>query len=342
MLNIERTKELKAFVEAKKGTAVELARAQAILMHEREMGFTLIQELTGFKRSALFKWKARFSKQGCVGIKEPAKRKPRALLTKTQCNEIIKNIKTTTPESFGYETKFWTTGILAHLIKEQYNVVYKTKRPFYLLFKGAKFTYHKPGQQYKNRSQTVVDEWKEKNIPIIKQHLQGKNAVVLTGDEMVLSTQTTVQKIWLPKNEFPKIDISNKRMNRSVYGFLNVLDGSQHAFKTEWQNSAITCEILEGLCQIYNGKDILLVWDNAPWHRSKEVRKWLSETKHKIRLLAFPPYAPDLNPQEHVWKAGRSNVTHNTFIENIDKAADQFVSYLNDTCFPYDFFGVAA
>jgi transposase len=342
MLNLERTQELKAFVEARKGTAVELARAQAILMHEKEMGFALIQELTGFKRSALFKWKSRFSKQGCAGIKEPEKKKPRALLTKAQCNEIIKNIKTTTPESFGYESKFWTTGILAHLIKEQYNVAYKTKRPFYLLFKEAKFTYHKPGQQYKNRNQAVVDEWKEKNIPIIKEHLKNSNAVVLTGDEMVLSTQTTFQKIWLPKNEFPKIDVSNKRMNRSVYGFLNVLNGSQHAFKTEWQNSSITCEVLEKLCQIYKGKDILLVWDNAPWHKSKEIRKWLSETKNKIRLLAFPPYAPDLNPQEHVWKTGRSMVTHNKFIENIDTSTDEFVGYLNETCFNYDFFGVAA
>jgi transposase len=342
MLSVERTKELKSFVEAKKGTAVELARTQAIMMHEDAMSLALIQQLTGFKRSAIFKWKARFSEQGCAGIKEPEKRKPRALMTKAQCNEIINNIKTSTPETFGYQSKFWTTAVLAHFIEKQYNVVYKTKRPFYLIFKEAKFTYHKPGQQYKKRNQRAVDEWKEKNIPIIKEHLKKPNAVVLTGDEMVLSTQTTLQKVWLPKNEFPKIDVSNKRDSRSVYGFLNISNGQEHAFKAEWQNSTITCEILEKLCQIYEGKDILLNWDNAPWHKSKEVRKWLSETKHKIHLLAFPPYSPDLNPQEHVWKTGRSNVTHNTFIEDIDKATDEFVNYLNNTCFAYDFFGVAA
>ncbi len=342
MLSVERAKELKTFVEAKKGTAVELARAQAILMYEREMGHALIQELTGLKRSALFKWKSRFTQKGTDGILEPKKKGPKALLTKTQCDEIIKHIQTTTPEEFDYESRFWTTSILAHHIKECYNVAYKSKKPFYILFKEAKFTYHKPGAQYKNRDQKVVDEWKEKNIPIIKEHLEKTNAVVLTGDEMVLSTQTTFQKIWLPKNEFPKIDISNKRNNRSIYGFLNITNGSEHAFKTEWQNSAITCEVLEKLCQLYLDKDILLVWDNAPWHKSKEVREWLSQTKHRIRLLAFPLYAPDLNPQEHVWKVGRSNVTHNKFIENIDVATDEFVGHLNKTCFNYDFFGLAA
>lgn len=340
MLSVEKVKELKIFVEAKKGSAVELARAQAILMHEMKMGNALINDLTGLKRSALFKWKSRFVAKGVDGILEPKKKGPRALLTKSQCNEIIKNITNVTPESFGYQSKFWTTSILGHLIREQYNVAYKTKKPLYLLFKEAKFTYHKPGQQYKNRDQKVVDEWKEQNIPIIKEHLQKPNAVVLTGDEMVLSTQTTLQKIWLPKNEFPKIDVSNKRVNRSVYGFLNIANGAEHAFKTEWQNSAITCEILEKLCQMYQGKDILLIWDNAPWHKSKEVREWLSNTKHAIRLLSFPPYAPDLNPQEHVWKDGRSHVTHNKYIENIDTSTDEFVTYLNKTCFRYDFFGL--
>jgi transposase len=340
MLSIARTTELKEFVESKKGTAKELARAQAILMHEKKMGYVLIRELTGFKRSALFKWKSRFLKQGTVGIKEPEKKKPRALLTKIQCNEIIKNIKTTSPESFGYESKFWTTGILAHLIKEQYSVAYKTKKKFYLLFKEAKFTYHKPGQQYKNRDQKLIDEWKERNIPIIKEHLFKPNAVVLTGDEMVLSTRTTFQKIWLPQNDFPKIDISVKRINRSVYGFLNISNGFEHAFKTERQNSVTTCQILEKLCKIYQGKDILLVWDNASWHKSTEIREWLSKTEHKIHLLAFPPYAPELNPQEHVWKSGRANVTHNKFIEDIDTATNEFVKYLNDTCFNYDFFGL--
>jgi len=152
---------------------------------------------------------------------------------------------------------------------------------------------------------------------------------------MVLSTQTTFQKIWLPVNSFPKIDISNKRMNRSVYGFLNVKNGIEHAYKAEWQNSAITCKVLEKLCQLYRGEKIVLLWDNAPWHRSKEVRQWLKKTKHDILLIAFPRYAPELNPQEHVWKEGRSKITHNKFVEHIDKTVTKFVDYLNNTLFKY-------
>lgn len=81
----------------------------------------------------------------------------------------------------------------------------------------------------------------------------------------------------------------------------------------------------------------MLIWDNASWHKSEQIKAFLRNTQHSFHLIQFPPYAPELNPQEHVWKAGRTNVTHNTFIENIDKATDQFLNYLNETFFEYKF-----
>src|SRR4029077_9891621 len=153
-----------------------------------------------------------------------------------------------------------TTSILAEYIKREFNVEYKTKKPLYLLFKKAKFTYHKPGQQYRNRNQEKIDQAVAETTPVVQQHLADKNTVVLTGDEMVLSTQTTFQKIWLPVGSFPKVDVSNKRANRSIYGFLNVKAGKVHAFKTEWQNSEMTCKVLDKLCAQYADKHIVILW----------------------------------------------------------------------------------
>lgn len=54
----------------------------------------------------------------------------------------------------------------------------------------------------------------------------------------------------------------------------------------------------------------------------------------KLKLSFFQNML-ELNPQEHVWKEGRNKVTNNKFIENIDKATDEFVDYLNTTRFNY-------
>lgn len=334
-LNIDQIGVLRDCVDKKSGSARELAKAQAILLYEKQIPYELIFEITRLKKSAIFKWRSHFIKTGIDALKDRSGAKPRQILTKGQIEATLNMLQKSTPRSFGYNANFWTASILGHLLKEQYNVEFKTKKPLYLLFKSAKFSYHKPGQQYRNRDQKKIDEWIENTKPIVAQYLKDPDVVVLAGDEMILSTQTTFQKIWLPIDCFPKVDVSNKRMNRSIYGFLNIKNGIEHAYKTEWQNSETTCKILEKLCRLYQGKKIVLLWDNAPWHRSKEIRAWLDKTKHNIFLIGFPYYAPELNPQEHVWKEGRAKITHNKFIEHIDKISQKFVDYLNKTIFNY-------
>ncbi len=54
-----------------------------------------------------------------------------------------------------------------------------------------------------------------------------------------------------------------------------------------------------------------------------------------IEAVHFPPYSPQLNPQEHVWKQGRATVTHNRFIPKIEPVTKELVDYLNTTVFPY-------
>jgi transposase len=48
---------------------------------------------------------------------------------------------------------------------------------------------------------------------------------------------------------------------------------------------------------------LLIVWDGAPIHRSKAIRQFLSDgAAARIHLERFPGYAPELDPQEGVWR----------------------------------------
>ena len=127
--------------------------------------------------------------------------------------------------------------------------------------------------------------------------------------------------------------------NRGVYGFLNIRDGKEHAFKTEWQNMYITSEILEKLRKIYPNQKMLLIWDKAPWHKGCKVQEFIKEDG-RIKTIEFPRAAPEENPQEHVWKNSRSAISHNKYIVDIDETTDKFVDYLNNTKFKYSFLGI--
>ena len=343
-LTKDQKQEIHAFIRKGTNSGREVRRAQAVLLIDEEVDTAAIRAVTGYKRRQIFTVRKKYLAGGIEAIKDKQKGTPKELLPKRQRAEIIETIKTKKPSELGayYQNyDYWTTGILGAYIKRTYEIAYKSKTSHYLLFKEAKFTYHKPGRVSQRRNEQEVKEWQKSVATQIKKAWTDSNAVILTEDEMHLSNQTTVQKIWLPKGEYPKIEVVRKRDARSIYGFLNIKTGHEHAFKTQWQNMYVTAEILPKIRSLYPEKKILLLWDQAGWHRGSEAQKVIKEDGN-IETLYFPTAAPDENPQEHVWKAGRSQCIHNKFIEDMDKATDEFVTHLNTVKFPYSLLGFSA
>lgn len=314
--------------------AKESRRAQAVILLDHGQAMEIITTLTCLKRRQIFKYRSTYLTNGLESLKNKRKGKPKVLLTKGQREEVLSFLENTTPKDHGYEADFWSSAILGDLIKEKYGVVYKTKRPFYLLFQEARFSFHKPGKVYEKRDEVKVEIWKKEVTPLLEKAFHDENTVILCEDEMVLSSQTTFQKIWLKKGEYPKIEVSNTKKNKSIYGFLNMKTGKEHAFVRDWQNMHITKEVLQEVRAYYPNQTILLLWDGAGWHRGSVVQDFIAKDG-KINTFYFPSYSPEENPQEHVWKAGRSAITHNKFIPDIEKASDDFVNHLNREIFPY-------
>ncbi len=326
--------ELEDFIKAKNCSPKETKRAQSILLLDKNISDSIIQSTTGYSRRRIYFCRQIYLIKGLEGITDKRKKPVKYLLSKLQRQEINAILSNEKPTAYGYKDGQWTTAILADLIEARYQVRYKSKTSYYLLFKENKFSFHKPGQVYEKHNPEKVVEWKTQIKPRLEEAFLKKDTIILAEDEMVLSSQTTFQKIWLPKGRYPKIEVSNTKANRSIYGFLNIKTGQVHAYKKEWQNMFMTVECLRELRKSYPHKKLLIFWDGAGWHRGSEVQKFIATDK-RIETIYFPPYSPEENPQEQVWKAGRAHVTHNRFIKNIDTATDEFVNYLQANHFKY-------
>ena len=83
-----------------------------------------------------------------------------------------------------------------------------------------------------------------------------------------------------------------------------------------------------------------LVLDNAPWH--KKAIRLIEDTNNteyadiraKVRFIRMPPYSPDLNPIEQVWRITRREVTHNRYFKTLDLLAKKLDSYFEKLSVP--------
>lgn len=331
-------RELQAFVRAAE-TKAEALRAQAILLTDRRGGSNDLKSFTGYSRSHALLLKQQYRDKGISALTDKRTGKPKELLTKKQRTTIEKTLKEKSPKDLGYAHAHWTSGMLGDWIEKKYKVKYKSKTSLYVIFKKVSFTYHRPGTVYKERNDREVETWKKIAARKLSKLLKEKETVVLTGDEMVLTTTTTIQRVWLPVGEYPKVEVSTGgRKRKHVYGFLNIRSGQEHAWKTDFQTMHVSADILRRVRALYPRKKIAIFWDNAGWHKGSVAQECVKKDGN-MEIVWFPRYAPDENPQEKVWKAGRSAVTHNTYIKDIDTATDELVKYFTTTKFPYSFLG---
>jgi hypothetical protein len=124
-------------------------------------------------------------------------------------------------------------------------------------------------------------------------------------DESGFSTIPNVQRAWSPKGQPHAADASAPRARVNVVGALDYANG------TVWHDlhgKPVKRDAVVALIDRIARRDermplTLVVLDNARTHHNIDPGKldeWLVE--HRLVLMHLPPYSPELNPIEVVWK----------------------------------------
>ena len=158
------------------------------------------------------------------------------------------------------------------------------------------------------------------------------DTLFLAEDEASLYLQATTSQVWSPVGQTPIVRVDPGRKNTHFYGTLNLQTGEEIAMQSDDMNSEASARHLKMILDANPDVPILLFWDRAPWHRGKAIDQLL-EKNPRLEIMRFPPGCPQLNPQEHVWKAVRSAVSHNHIERKLPELATQFLEKLNSGSF---------
>ena len=160
--------------------------------------------------------------------------------------------------------------------------------------------------------------------------------MIVYQDEVHFQVTTSVTRKWVVKGSEPKVKSAPSRKSVPYSGYIVPETGELIVFKPSWFNYETVIESFRHFLQTYpiaDGKRAYLFLDNAPWHK-KAVRLVQTEAlpeyqdiRDKMFLIFLPPYSPDLNPTEQVWRITRREVTHNTYFANSQVLEDSLDLY---------------
>jgi transposase len=66
-----------------------------------------------------------------------------------------------------------------------------------------------------------------------------------------------------------------------------------------------------------NGRRVVMITDNAKYHHATLHAQWRQDQQPDFSLAFLPPYSPDLNPIERVWKLTRRLCLHNRYFATL-------------------------
>lgn len=157
-----------------------------------------------------------------------------------------------------------------------------------------------------------------------------EDVIVVSADEVRIEHEAITRRAWCKKGARTRIRVDRKRQSQSYIGFLHEADGSVDLMRLDWQNTSNIVKALTDLTLKYPDKTIVVVWDNAGWHKSSTLLAQTGEGKplERVQFINLPPYSPDKNPIEKVWNEGKNSISNRqrAFFEDTCEAFESFVT----------------
>ena len=168
----------------------------------------------------------------------------------------------------------------------------------------------------------------------------------MVADEVRIAKEANPDYAWNQKGITP-IKKKKLELHQSIiiFGVLSMKQGKviqHHCKKKKKQTTFLLDKIKQFKEEYYPDikKKILLLWDNASCHKSKEVKQWLKDNPGIVELDNFPPYSPEMNPIEHIWKTLKKNINHLRGETSLTEIMKQAKLFLNKKTFNYKLFGL--
>ena len=160
-------------------------------------------------------------------------------------------------------------------------------------------------------------EWNAKTLT------EEKPVMVFFEDEGRFGRISREMYCWVKKDMIPSV--ARQMVREYIYAYSAIAPETGDCFSMIapfCNTEAMNC-FLQQLAHQYSQYRIVLILDKAGWHISKNICR-----ADNLFLMHLPPYSPELNPVEILWREIRSEHFHNKIFTSLDDVEDNLASAL--------------
>ena len=299
-------------------------RARILLLLWQRLLVCVIVERLSCSRSLVYRTGNRFLKNGESCLWDGRCSRPPTKVTSAVRHHLIAYLALP-PSDWGWFRSTWSlrllrvqlhkdTGIvlsLSHLCTVLHRLQFRRLRPRPVL----RIPWPQRQQRLRELARVRAAAWAQQEVFCL--------------DEADLDLNPKLGAMWARKGRQPLVPTPGKNQKRYLAAALNVRTGKLTWLWAERKNSALFIALLAQLCQRYRrSKKLHIILDNYSIHKSGPVQRWLAQHPGRVQLHFQPPYTPEANDVEHVWKQLHDNVTRNHRCRNMQQLLAQALNFL--------------
>lgn len=278
---------------------LEAYRLRAVTLRN-EMHYTVkeVSEIFGVNYHSVSRW---FSKHRHGGIEALKRRKARGKERTLNAADLrwLENVLKDSAMDHGFSTPLWTGTYVRILFRRERQIDLDRSTIWrYLIRLGLSF--QKPEKRYSQQDKELVKKWILQDWPEIQRWAQKNQAIIYFEDESGVALAPVIGKTWAPRGKTPIVRVTGKR--GGVLAMSAISPSGRMCFRLEERkiNAAVMLDFLKQISAQHPRRRVAVIMDQAPCHIAKKIIA-LNESS-RLRIFHLPPYSPELNPDEKVWR----------------------------------------
>lgn len=305
---------------------IEALRCRVLLLLHEGRTVLEVATLVDCVRATVYRTVYRYEELGEASVLDQRTRREAEKMT-IQIQARLLSYLDGVPQDYGWQRSTWTLELLALQIKHDFAVVVSCSTVLRTLRnQRCRRGWPRPGLRIPVRGRRQVLEKIAAQVAAASAQDE-----VFYQDEADLHLNPKIGATYLKRGQQAMVLTPGKNVKRYIFGALNARTGRIVSGIVEHKNAAMFVEFLKYLSATYRRAPRLhLVLDNYIIHKAHVVTRYLASLNGRIVLHFLPPYSPDDNVIERLWRQMHAHVTRNHRHKHIDTLVEAVRNFLHD------------